>query len=323
MLYLNEEDVKNIQPSWETLLGIIENAIDIWSFGHFSQPLKPYLSFENPKNRIIAMPAYLGRSCNSAGIKWIASFPENIQRGMQRAHSITLLNNADTGEPLTMIQSSSLSGIRTAAVSGIILRRFVENIPSKTMHIGIVGFGPIGELHLKMITELIETHIDSIKIYDVREEIRNKIPSCARAVNTWQEAYEDADIFITCTTTADPYINILPKSGSLHLNVSLRDYTSNILKKCAHIIVDDWDEVCRANTDIERTHKAYGLQKKDTVDLRHFCKENYFKTINQKAFLESEFCSFHPMGMAIFDIALAKYYYSQACEAHLGTWLSS
>lgn len=51
----------------------------------FAQPIKPYLRYNNLKNRIIAMPAYAGGECDMAGIKWIASYPDNINQ-IGRAH---------------------------------------------------------------------------------------------------------------------------------------------------------------------------------------------------------------------------------------------
>lgn len=326
MLYLNNEVVRNLQPSWKTSIDIIEDAIETWSNGNFSQPLKPYLRFEDPKNRIIAMPAFLGESFHIAGIKWIASFPSNVHRNLPRAHSITLLNDANTGKPLALINSSMISGIRTAAVSGVILREFIKNFSFRKYKIGLSGFGPIGQFHVQMITELLGSSLDSILVYEKSQEMRSQASFCHKdvyVVESWEEAYDNADIFITCTTVSEPYIDKIPKPGSLHLNVSLRDYFSEILKKCAHIIVDDWDEVCRENTDIERTHRKYGLQKKDTLSVKAVLKERYFSNINREKFMNGEFCIFNPMGMALFDIAIAKYYLTKAIELNQGRQLDS
>lgn len=315
MLYLNEEAITKLQPTWEVALDVIEKAIATWSRDDYAQPIKPYLRYNNLENRIIAMPAFLGKPFEVAGLKWIASFPSNVQKQLPRAHSLTILNDSLSGKQIAIINSSRISGIRTAAVSGVVLRAFVGALPFRKFKIGIIGFGPIGKLHLNMVEEIVSSRAEQISIYDVNETVRKQIMEYFpdyRIVNHWQEAYRDADILITCTTSSESYIDELPKKGSLHLNVSLRDYHPEIVMASSHLIVDDWEEVCRENTDIERAHKTLGLEKHHTVSLKEISLKGYFESLYRSEHFNKNFVMFHPMGMALFDLALAKYYYDIA-----------
>jgi len=242
-----------------------------------------------------------------AGIKWIASFPDNIDKGLPRAHSVTILNNADTGVPLGIITTALLSILRTASVSGLVITLFDRVRTLAGVKIGISGFGPIGRYHLKMCLALLGNRIEKVLLYDIRPIDPAEFDADDRIeiVGSWEEAYLDADIFITCTVSDAPYIDKQPKPGSLHLNVSLRDYKPDVYNWFhGNILVDDWEEVCREKTDIEMMHLGKGLQKEDTFSLVDMVQDDCLSRF------EPESCIlFNPMGMAIFDIALGSYYY--------------
>ena len=144
MYYLNSKSVSSIERNWLELAKVIEKAIHSIGDSDYAQPIKPYLRYRDMKNRIIAMPAFVGGAVNFSGIKWIASFPDNIQKGIKRAHSVSILNEADSGIPLCTINTPIISGIRTAAVTGLIIDKFLQLHPDKTdMVVGMTGFGQL------------------------------------------------------------------------------------------------------------------------------------------------------------------------------------
>lgn len=322
MIYLNENNLKEIGIEWTAIINRIEDAVRCLANKDFAQPIKPYLRYGDPKNRIIAMPAYLGGNVNISGIKWIASFPDNIYNGIPRAHSVVVLNEAATGIPVAVINTALLSIIRTASVSGLMLKHYADARELKNIKLGIIGWGPIGQHHLKVCNELLGDKISKVFLYDMRPIIDTGSINCmdkAKIVraDSWQEAYEDADIFITCTASKEPYINSEPKKGSLLLNVSLRDYKTDIVDYVRQsIIVDDWEEVCRENTDIEMMYKEKQLMKEETKSIVDVVCNNCIRS-----YRGDQTIMFNPMGMGIFDMATAFYYYNKALEKGVGTRL--
>jgi ornithine cyclodeaminase len=322
MRYLSERDLLSIGIDWNKTVNAIESAVRCLDKNDFSQPIKPYLRYRNLKNRIIAMPAFLGGYFNMAGIKWIASFPENINKGIARAHSVVILNDADTGKPVSVINTALLSILRTVSVSGLVMRYYDRSRKLKRFNLGIIGWGPIGKKHLELFFDLYGERIDTVFLYDIRpiideSEIDARYRHKVVVANNWEEAYCNADVFITCTVSSDRYINQCPKPGSLQLNVSLRDYKPDIFDYVKDgIIVDDWDEVCRENTDIECMHKEKGLQKNDAKTLSDVVCRSAIDS-----FKANQAVMFNPMGMGVFDIAIAVYYLHRAEDDSVGTVL--
>jgi ornithine cyclodeaminase len=253
------------------------------------------------------MPAFLGGPFNVAGLKWIASFPDNIRRGVPRAHSVLVLNDADTGAPVAIINTALLSVIRTASVTGLMLKKFDEIRRRSDVTVGITGYGPIGQSHLRMAAALLGERLARVRIHDVRPvtpELGFMDPAKVSVVDTWQEAYDDADVFITCTVSPAAYIDRRPKAGSLQLNVSLRDYKPEVFDWVKDaLIVDDWDEVCREKTDIEVFHQEKGLQREGTISLVEAVCHGKLEGLPA-----GQPIMFNPMGMGVFDVATAAYY---------------
>lgn len=318
MIYLNAENIKDIGINWHQLIHVIETSIFALHKKDYSQPIKPYLRYGNPKNRIIAMPAYIGGDQPFAGIKWIASFPDNIYKNKLRAHSVTILNEYDSGVPLCVINTATVSAIRTASLSGLVVKEYLKTkSDDQRFTVGIIGFGPIGRMHLNMITAVLGDRIEKILVFDINSidtsTIDNELADRIVVCNSWQECYEHTDIFMTCTVSDKPYIDLPPKKGSLQLNVSLRDYKAELREYMDVIIVDDWDEVCRQNTDIEVMHQVTGLQKSDTISIIDLvCDEHALSGSDDQVVM------LNPMGMAVFDIAVGGYYYREALSKNVG-----
>src|SRR5579864_583251 len=87
VLILTGNEIRQLLDGRETeITEIVRVVYEVHHHGQTSLPQSSFLRFgDGSQNRIIALPAYIGGENECAGIKWIASFPDNSRSGLERA----------------------------------------------------------------------------------------------------------------------------------------------------------------------------------------------------------------------------------------------
>jgi ornithine cyclodeaminase/alanine dehydrogenase-like protein (mu-crystallin family) len=81
------------------------------------------------------MPA---RGSGKASLKWITSFPGNPAKGLPTVTGIVILSDAETAEPLMLLDARSVTALRTGAVAAVAAKALAA--PGAAT-VGIVGSG--------------------------------------------------------------------------------------------------------------------------------------------------------------------------------------
>ncbi|HEV3228452.1 MAG TPA: ornithine cyclodeaminase family protein [Solirubrobacteraceae bacterium] len=105
-----------------------------FSRGEWTMPPKVYLD-SPPFGDFRAMPA---GSAELALIKWITSFPGNPAHGLPTVTGLICLSDARTGEPLMLLDGSSITALRTGAVAAVATRALAR---SDARTVGLIGSG--------------------------------------------------------------------------------------------------------------------------------------------------------------------------------------
>src|SRR5213595_3253743 len=146
-------------------IDVVQEAYLGHANGQAVNPDSNFLRFpEKPDCRIIALPAFLGDGFAVAGLKWIASYPGNVQRGFPRASAVLVLNSYETGYPFAILESSIISAARTAA-SAALAAEWLNGRSRRTPSLGIVGTGFIARY---VYDFLVDTGwaIQEVRLYD-------------------------------------------------------------------------------------------------------------------------------------------------------------
>ena len=103
-----------------------------------------------------AMPAHLrgaeptGRD-DLIGMKWVAGFATNNALGLPAINALVVLNDAATGLPLAILDGGPITAARTAAVSGVAVRRYAPVIHGRPPQAALIGAGVQGHSHLPVL----------------------------------------------------------------------------------------------------------------------------------------------------------------------------
>ncbi|MES2269334.1 MAG: tyramine oxidase subunit B [Pseudomonadota bacterium] len=162
--------------------------------------------------RFMAMPAYLGGSFRTAGMKWYGSNVENRNRNLPRSILTFILNDVDTGAPLAMMSANLLSAYRTGAVPGV-GARYLARKDSRV--VGIVGPGVMARTSLAAFMATCPL-IDTVKVRGRGQAnldaftawVAQTYPqiTTVKVVETDEEVVRDSDIATFCASvaTGDP-----------------------------------------------------------------------------------------------------------------------
>ena len=298
-------------------IDVVRDAYLAHARGQSVNPDSHFLRFpEKPDCRIIALPAYLGDGFHVAGLKWIASYPGNVQRGFPRASAVLVLNSYDTGYPFALLESSIISAARTAA-SAALAGYWLNGQSRRARALGIVGTGFIARY---VYDFLVDTgwEIEEVRLYDTSPLESEKFSNTAcrlehhRAVTVVPDVthlLRASDLILFTTVASAPHVAdaSLFEHNPVVLHLSLRDLAPEILLRSQNV-VDDVEHVMKANTSPHLTEQQTGNRGFVTGTLAEIMQ-------GRRSVDRSRPIVFSPFGLGVLDVAVGKWVYDQAMAA--------
>ena len=117
-----------------TAIDRVREALLRFHAGEWAMPPKVYLE-SPPFGDFRAMPA---RGDGLALLKWVTSFPGNPTHGLPTVMGVICLSDANTGEPMMLLDARSVTALRTGAVAAVAARALAR--PERKT-VGIIGCG--------------------------------------------------------------------------------------------------------------------------------------------------------------------------------------
>ena len=199
ILYLSRTDVEKLNVSMKEVIQAVEEAFRQKAEGYAEVPPKPGI---HPQKEafIHAMPAYLPKM-KVAGLKWVSGFPGNPKRGLPYISGLLILNDVETGFPISVMDCTWVTAKRTGAATAV-AAKYLARGDSKIL--GILGCGAQGRSNLEALTVACK-HLEEVKAYDISEKNLKRYVTVMTdehdlkitPVGSARKAVEDSDIVVT------------------------------------------------------------------------------------------------------------------------------
>lgn len=164
LLYLSREDVENTRLPMREIIEVLDRMFVEKGQGKVEMPPKPGIH-TRPDAFIHAMPAYIP-STGAAGMKWVSGYPANQGKGLPYITGLLILNDADTGMPISVMDCTWITAMRTGAATAVAAKYLAR--PESTT-VGIVACGVQGRSNLDALACLFK--ITKVKAYDIVPEV--------------------------------------------------------------------------------------------------------------------------------------------------------
>lgn len=317
MLCLRERDILEAASPAE-LLDVIEASLEVYEKREFHMPQR--LQAENEGNTLLLMPCFT-RDC--FGTKVVSLFPQNPEKGIPVLNGIMVLNDAETGVPLALLDGATLTGVRTAAVGAVSIRHLA---PKNTRPVGIIGAGVQGFYQAWFAS--VARDVRDVFVYDLDAEKTDALIEKLREVNprvhlhqamSVEDLLQQAQVVITATTSSEP---VLPEKEELLAGkhfVAIGSYKPGVrelpraLFNLVKVVYIDTDHALQESGDLIVPLKNHWIREDQVMTLGRFLAEKKGKDEGRH-----ETTLFKSVGMALFDVCAAKLIYERAVQKSLG-----
>src|SRR5262252_4553828 len=206
-LVVNQMEVPRLLPMKECI-EVMARAFAALARGEATMPQRQILWLPEKTGALGLMPAHLS-ALGAVGVKAVTFFPRNEGTSLDSHQGAVLLFESGRGRLLAVIDETSVTGIRTAAVSGLATRLLAREDAGD---LALVGSGVQARTHLEAM-RLVRTirrvrvasqSLDRAKSFAERESARHgiEITPCT----TVREAVEGADLVCTTTSSREPVL---------------------------------------------------------------------------------------------------------------------
>lgn len=165
LLYLSKDQVQSVDVSMTECINVLEQVYKSKANGEVEMEHSDIL--RKPEGGFL-IKAYLAAILKQKeyGIKWLSVAQKNTAIGLPSITGLIIINDPKTLRPIAVMDCTHITGMRTAAVSGIGMRTFARK---DTSTMTILGCGLQGRTHLNAAVSTLPS-LNTVYAYGPRVE---------------------------------------------------------------------------------------------------------------------------------------------------------
>jgi alanine dehydrogenase len=323
VLIANQYEVTHLLPMAECI-EVMTEAFKSLAAGQAQSPLRTMLSLPGSNNMMGLMPSYLA-NIESFGVKVISGFPSNIGSEYDTHMGVVILFDTKYGALRAILDATSITAIRTAAVSGVATRLLARE---EAGDLALIGAGTQAHTHLeaiKCVRRLRRVRVYSLPLagayaFAERESKLHGIP--VEVKETAKEAVEGADIICTVTTAREPVLEGEWIAVGAHIN-AVGAYTPTTRELDSQAVAQARLYVDRIESTLNEAGEFLIPKAEGRFGNEHIIGE-LGEIISGKISVRSsptEITLFKSLGLAVEDLAAAHHVLQKARQSNTGLWV--
>jgi ornithine cyclodeaminase len=325
VLLLGHEEVVSLLPMSECV-ALMREALVARDEGLFHQPLRTIVRPPDAAGVLGLMPAYSSGERAAFGLKAICVFNGNAARGLDSHQGAVLLFSAETGELLAVVNASTVTAVRTAAVSGVATEALARE---EAGDLCVIGAGVQARSHVEAMShvrEIRRCRVASRSVERARklaDELSGSYAFPIEAVETIEDALRGADLIVTATNSAESIVRREWVSDGAHIN-AVGSCTPNTRELDAATVAASSLFVDSVESATNEAGDYIRAAREGVVGPQHIRAElgEVLRGTKRGRTSEDEITLFKSLGLAVEDLAAAEYLYRKAKETGAGTWVS-
>jgi N-[(2S)-2-amino-2-carboxyethyl]-L-glutamate dehydrogenase len=302
-----------LEDRHQEVVALVDAAYRAHSAGDSVNPPSYFLRFpDRPSSRIIALPASIGGQVGVDGLKWISSFPENVEAGIPRASAVLILNDHETGYPFACLESSIISATRTAAMATL-GAEWLSRGRRRPARVGFFGAGLIARYVHTFLTGT-GWSFDRVGVHDLAPDsaagfcgylARSGAGGRVTVHEDPEQLIRSSDMVVFATIAGRPHVSDRTwfEHNPLVLHVSLRDLAPEIILSSTNVL-DDVEHCLKADTSPHLAEQLTGN--------RDFVLGTLDDVMGGRVTMPPDRpVVFSPFGLGVLDLAVGKYVYDR------------
>jgi ornithine cyclodeaminase/alanine dehydrogenase-like protein (mu-crystallin family) len=325
LLALGAAQVHRLLPM-HRCIDLMADALASLARGEALNPLRAGYRLPGGAGLVATMPGALGGTAPAAfGAKLISVFPGNREVGLESHQGLIVLFDGEHGAPIAVVDAAAVTGIRTAAVSGVATRTLARE---DAHDLAILGSGTQAMSHVdailavRPVTRIRAWSPTRARLEAFADRASSHGPVRVEPVGSAQEAVQGADIVCTVTAASQPVLLGEWLAPGTHVNAvgssvaSARELDGEAVRR-SRFFVD------RRESALNESGDLLSAIREGAVDESHIAAELGEVLIGSAEGRRAaeEITVFESLGLAVEDIAAAAFVAERAEAEGVGTWL--